>query len=43
MTVDSLIPRESPPLDASFKFRVWLSSPGLQIRLWAEDEYAIDL
>lgn len=33
------IPRESPPLNASFKFRVWLSSPGLQVRLWAEDEF----
>ncbi|KAF8607580.1 hypothetical protein BDV93DRAFT_273030 [Ceratobasidium sp. AG-I] len=35
------IPRESNPLDALFKFRVWLSSPGLQVRLWAEDEFWI--
>ncbi|KAJ1308454.1 hypothetical protein OPQ81_004158 [Rhizoctonia solani] len=34
-----VIPRESIPLDALFKFRVWLSSPEFQVRLWAEDEF----
>ncbi|CAE6487327.1 unnamed protein product [Rhizoctonia solani] len=36
-----VIPRESIPLNALFKFRVWLSSPEFQVRLWAEDEFWI--
>ncbi|CEL59360.1 hypothetical protein RSOLAG1IB_03293 [Rhizoctonia solani AG-1 IB] len=36
-----VIPRESIPLSALFKFRVWLSSPEFQVRLWAEDEFWI--
>ncbi|CAE6461474.1 unnamed protein product [Rhizoctonia solani] len=36
-----VIPRESIPLNSLFKFRVWLSSPEFQVRLWAEDEFWI--
>ncbi|CAE6456334.1 unnamed protein product [Rhizoctonia solani] len=36
-----IIPRESIPLNALFKFRVWLSLPEFQVRLWAEDEFWI--
>ncbi|KAH7343988.1 hypothetical protein B0J17DRAFT_644903 [Rhizoctonia solani] len=36
-----VIPRESIPLNALFKFRVWLSLPEFQVRLWAEDEFWI--
>ncbi|KAG8741296.1 hypothetical protein FRC12_015714 [Ceratobasidium sp. 428] len=33
------IPRESSPLNALHKLRIWLTTPGLQVRLWAEDEF----
>ncbi|KAG8693103.1 hypothetical protein FRC09_010730 [Ceratobasidium sp. 395] len=33
------IPRESSPLNALHKLRIWLTTPELQVRLWAEDEF----